>query len=597
MHTTLATRRLCAGVYLDGDFCQRVVLDAYADRSRFVAPSYGFELAQLVYHGRRAWRVNLLQHILVLGVTAVGLWMSPLAVVFAGGLAMMWYAASSGSRLVADFVKLLRNREPLHLTSIPERARILIAQLIITGLVLLASTVVALGYDAIAALWRPHRETLTIVNTARMAAGLLLAVVAVVLVVAIIRQALIRAMVTGGAIPRKRLNRRMQDIRDQEQSSVTYYADFRPFIGSGEELTTWNITLQLLPAETEESGGSPLEELLVELPPFSQFGDESDHIPFEIDDLFNAINEALTRLALTSDGETALPDLEIRERVFVVGALARQASTVHGKPVDPGTRSRMEPSGPARRYLSCKVVAWDGEIVTTVFMHASLQGKLLYLEFSVWALLPTRPDFHAPQANPGSEVRISVPYVARQIVNLPDHLRRLPSDLLSIGTFVRNSSRQTWRTSKDPGARFSAREDGAIKNYVARVAAQTPEDIVSLRYRDILLIEEATPERERAALKERREAERLTRQAAKAVNYFQTRDILHHWKIIERRVLLALLEFLDDRGLSTAEFKQRAEQIITKNISVFNAPVNAQGASFGSGNVTNNNAAATRSGG
>jgi hypothetical protein len=78
-----------------------VVLDAYADRSRYVAPSYGFELAQLVYHGRRAWRVNLLQHFLVLGITGVGLWISPLAVVFAAGFAMIWYVASSGLRLAA----------------------------------------------------------------------------------------------------------------------------------------------------------------------------------------------------------------------------------------------------------------------------------------------------------------------------------------------------------------------------------------------------------------------------------------------------------------------------------------------------------------
>ena len=50
------------------------------------------------------------------------------------------------------------------------------------------------------------------------------------------------------------------------------------------------------------------------------------------------------------------------------------------------------------------------------------------------------------------------------------------------------------------------------------------------------------------------------------------------------------------RGLSTAEFKQRAEQIITRTINVFNAPVDAKGASFGSGNVTNNNATSRSAG-
>ena len=46
------------------------------------------------------------------------------------------------------------------------------------------------------------------------------------------------------------------------------------------------------------------------------------------------------------------------------------------------TEAIARPSDVARHYLACQVVSWGGEIVTTVFVHVSLQGRTLYLEFS-----------------------------------------------------------------------------------------------------------------------------------------------------------------------------------------------------------------------
>ena len=57
-----ATRHLCAGVYVDHKYCTTILRNVYFDRSRRLAPSYGFELLSVLVHARRAWLLDLGQH-------------------------------------------------------------------------------------------------------------------------------------------------------------------------------------------------------------------------------------------------------------------------------------------------------------------------------------------------------------------------------------------------------------------------------------------------------------------------------------------------------------------------------------------------------
>ncbi|WP_433049179.1 hypothetical protein [Dactylosporangium sp. CS-033363] len=590
---TLATRRLCAGTYLDTHFCQRVLLDAYADRSRYVAPSYGFSLAQVAFHARRAWWLDTAQHVLVTGVLLVALVRSPLALVLAGAVLLHWHAALVLGRLGGMIARYFRERPSWNQFSgdLWLRLRFSLKALVVAWAVLLLSGIAALGFSSVASIWDGNPLAGPIVVTVRQAAADLAMVALVVLLFALARQVLLAHMLGMGEVPKERLNRRMRYMHDQEREPVTYYADFRPFIGSGEELQTWSMDLRLRNRRAPgDDGGFELEadsEVWED--------DGQDRIEFTSRKLNRKMREHLERLATDANPEVKLSGLEITERVFAVGSAARDMPAATQEAIE---KARTDPTGPARHYLSCRVDSWKGEIVTNVFVHVSLQGRLLYVEFSAWALLPTRPDFHVPDS-PGALWRHVHPVaIGRRMGNLPEEIRRLPAALWSVAVFAGRRLPRFWRSgparsARDPGARFSVREDGAVSRYVAGIAGYTPTDLVPVSHRNVLLIEESDPQSERNALKALREAQRLTRQAARAVNYFQIRDVIRHSRIVERRVLAALNDFLVEEGLDTTEYRARAQQIINASINVFQAPVDARGATFGNSGTSPANAGRT----
>ncbi|WP_326640441.1 hypothetical protein OG884_36280 [Streptosporangium sp. NBC_01755] len=74
-----ATRHLCAGIYLDPDFCRVVLRQVHNDSTRMVAPSYGFDLVPIVRHAWWAWGLEMVQHVCVLAVFTTGFVVDPLA--------------------------------------------------------------------------------------------------------------------------------------------------------------------------------------------------------------------------------------------------------------------------------------------------------------------------------------------------------------------------------------------------------------------------------------------------------------------------------------------------------------------------------------
>ena len=49
-----ATRHMCVGCYVDHEFRERAMTEVYLDRSRQVAPAYGYDLVPVLVHARRA---------------------------------------------------------------------------------------------------------------------------------------------------------------------------------------------------------------------------------------------------------------------------------------------------------------------------------------------------------------------------------------------------------------------------------------------------------------------------------------------------------------------------------------------------------------
>src|SRR5258708_9546715 len=68
-----ANRHMCILTYIDHDFRDQMLRDVYNDRSRRVAPSYGFDVVVVLRHAWRAWWLEFGQHLAVLAVLAVAL--------------------------------------------------------------------------------------------------------------------------------------------------------------------------------------------------------------------------------------------------------------------------------------------------------------------------------------------------------------------------------------------------------------------------------------------------------------------------------------------------------------------------------------------
>lgn len=86
----------------------------------------------------------------------------------------------------------------------------------------------------------------------------------------------------------------------------------------------------------------------------------------------------------------------MRDHVFIDGTYVNNFPGALSDPPSPTVLYGImaEPREEARYHIACQVEAWGGELVTTVFVHISLQGRTLYVEFSTYALLPTPLRFH-----------------------------------------------------------------------------------------------------------------------------------------------------------------------------------------------------------
>lgn len=77
-----AGRLLCAGVYLDAAYRERVIDELYVHEERFTAPSYGFDAARVLAHALRARRIEMAWAVAVVAVWALGLLLLQTFIVF-----------------------------------------------------------------------------------------------------------------------------------------------------------------------------------------------------------------------------------------------------------------------------------------------------------------------------------------------------------------------------------------------------------------------------------------------------------------------------------------------------------------------------------
>ena len=327
---------------------------------------------------------------------------------------------------------------------------------------------------------------------------------------AAIRQIRISRLHTAGIYSWRSGGERLHTIKRQQNHPFTAYSGYKPFVGSGTNVRIWSFAQRLISADVTDEGTREYGDLL----------------PFTAQGLVDSLKETFNGLRYDENPETRLPGLSVSDHVLLEGTHAIPYMEVlrsdpHSTTVANAIHHVITHSSDvARHYLACQVPSWGGDVVTSIFVHVSLQGRTLYLEYSVYALMPTRKEYQvidevgatgpASVARAASKSIFSFPHA----VIAPRRLAQACGELLG-ALRARKDGTLTAHRGTNIGSQVSARE-------MASDAADK--------------------------------------------SYFQFRDIVQHSKIVERRLVATVDEFLKDRGVDTTEFLQRATTILNQGI-------------------------------
>jgi hypothetical protein len=549
--TSNATRHLSAGAYIDNEFCLTALREVYYQPRRIVAPAYGFDAVTVLGHCLRARRSMVLRDAVLVCLLLLALWSSLAgALVFLAGLLVFHLACTT---VVVGRESIVYLRESMRHNNNPAtdgrgRARVsfdryrnasltsrgfrrLWLENVFAALVArvfgIVATYVAFACLALAAaFWLRRGDLMGGPVPPAVTAYLVGPAFLVPAVLRIWDRLQVRALLPGRRVGRPVATPRLEQIERQMGGNTVVYSGHRPFVGSGEVLRRWDLAQRLVMADPSPlDGASPLtsRERLREFPT----------PPFKAQQISDYVREHLRRIAHDEQPERNLPNLTVSDQIFVAGTEISDLRTQ--TPHEQVGEIIRNPTAPQRHYLSCQVVSWRGELVTTVYVHFAVQGKALYVELYVTGLLPCDGRFRIVDEVGGTGVKAVLHDAARAMVSAPALVASAPANLLRaiVDQLSLVPARKLGRLRRgyDYGARAGLRELGA-------------SGIVR--------------------------------------DHMQTQDIIKYGRVIERRVLAAILDFLEEHGVDITEYRQRSMTILNAGaVATAGGTVNVQGDAVG----------------
>jgi hypothetical protein len=305
--------------------------------------------------------------------------------------------------------------------------------------------------------------------------------------------------------PKQRHQQRLAEIADRDAGNVTVYGAFSPFVGHGLSVEAWSFVLDVTKPADE---GGTVEK-------------------FTVPELHNFVDGKLQDLGL--------PRLSVEHRVFVNGLDIRDDSRFLPRPLEsPVTsidivieRHLLEhPEDRARPYTGARVVGWDGELSLTTFLRFVLLPRHLFTEASFCLLTPVREIYH-------------------------DVDRLLPHPTLR--QTIRISARAAWQTPKlvffsIPSVIRAVFEPIAHARRLRRQRREIAAEL-SFNYGALVSPLELASDRQYQ-------------------RYFQRLDKEMYAKVVERRILDALVEFFELHGIATDDLVDRQTTILNNGVMV-----------------------------
>ncbi|WP_127505671.1 hypothetical protein [Actinoplanes solisilvae] len=301
------------------------------------------------------------------------------------------------------------------------------------------------------------------------------------------------------------MRRRIADLAARDRGNVTVYPDYEPFLGFGGQEKEWSFVADV----SKPAMGETIRRFTV--------AEVHDHVAGAI----KALN---------------LPGVTVDDRLFAAGDDLLNGSMPAVAPEllpDPLSAPRQQvgrdvirrqwdtPQDRARPYLALRITGWSGELVMTMFVRfVQYRDEQLYVEADYRLLGPLRKDYHSVDdlreyptfRQVGRIVAATLPITI---------IRQIRSPFVVVAELFRP---MTLRSALRRDRREITEE--RTFNYGATIAPR--EEAMDKRYH----------------------------------RYFQVADKEHYLKIIERRVLDSLEQFLDAHGIDASDVRERQTMIL-----------------------------------
>jgi hypothetical protein len=328
----------------------------------------------------------------------------------------------------------------------------------------------------------------------------LLLVVGCSLVFSSWRQACLAELGPGMSLRPPAHTPRLDEIARQQRGNTAVYSGLWPFLGSGTLIGSWGFAVRLM-RPVGEDVQMAAGELAREFP----------ETPFSAMDVVDRVRRSLAALVPERQAEAQIAGLTVEDRLFLAGT--EVASLVPDTSPDVMAAAIRFPTASARHYLVCQIFAHGGELVTTTHVHVALQGRSLYLEVSTTVLPPTRQRYHVVDMAENHGAVAWLVSLTRSLAETPRTVALAPFNLVRALFTARENlaAGGALRRGYDYGARVSVRELGAETN-----AQHVTVSLDADKYR----------------------------------------------RLLERRVIAAVLDFLDERGVDTTEYRARVTSLL-----------------------------------
>lgn len=525
---TAATRYMCAGAHLDDGFAKTVVHELRYERFRACAPSYGVDLSLVRGHAERAQKALVRRDAAVAVTFLVAFVLLPVPTL------AYWFAQVFMENRDPGRSFLSPGRQAVGGRVVPGRRDPALKSLVVSALVQLAVLGTVCFLDVMVSL--PVTWLATDFWVAWILAAFLLLCCPWYFTweqrrgawKVISDELTLAAFAASGARRPDPASTGLPQSAVGGEGNLIVYSGYRPFVGAGDEVSSWSFATRLTPEGWEPTTGQ-------EPPP----------VPFDASAMVRSMIDGLDRLrSATAASVDGIAGLDVTEKVFVHGSELKQnpllsprdfwpghvgQDVAESRPTDMLGQRQVETvrgliDGPVRHCLCVQVRSWGTDLVLSVFVQVAVSGATLYLQADTLVLPPVKEAYRVADSIARPELTDDpVRGAADALRHSRPVMTSAPFNALSDAFAPRRRRRaeeeQRWAIQHDRrydfGARISLRELAA-----------------SHQYR----------------------------------NFFQLVDVSRVSKQIELQVLGTLAAFLHDQGLDISDLDERRKTILNNGI-------------------------------